>query len=514
MAALDATSLWRARARAGTHRCIVLTAALALGGCGPSSTDPADGDKLVVQVLPLEVRGQEEGADYLGRAVARSLAASFVQSDDLLLKEVPESAGAAAAASRDVDRSTEKMATRSVTGTLTRDGDAIHVSLQLLDPRKDEVLWGTEMSSGSEDLSGLVFRVARQAIQAMGVSYPELYDHIMDVTGSSPMSDSPQAARARDAMRRYDFEEFLQASSDLVAQYPDDPVAHVFSAWATMLAWDAEPSNEDYLAQLKDRMVSLDRVDPSSPYDEVMRGYIYRSSGQPDQARALYSRVLARKDLSSAARAWIIRQRSFTHLASGNAVAARADAEEAVALDPSNALSLVALSKALEAEGRLDEAIAGTSRALVLQPSSWRHFQRLGLVYSRADRLDEAVLSFDRACTLGERQEACANHAVTLQRAGREAEARAAATNAESLSASRWGHYNLACYRALAGDRAAAIRDLRRSLELGFADALITTDSDLESLRGDPEFEAVVDAVEERIRSRQELSTSVFPWQA
>jgi hypothetical protein len=43
---------------------------------------------------------------------------------------------------------------------------------------------------------------------------------------------------------------------------------------------------------------------------------------------------------------------------------------------------------------------------------------------------------------------------------------------------------------------------------------LITTDTDLESLRGDPEFETVLEAVGERIRSRQELSTSVFPWQA
>jgi tetratricopeptide (TPR) repeat protein/TolB-like protein len=506
MTARDTTSTRRARARVGVRRCTALIVVLALGGCGPSSVEPADGDKLVVQVLPFEVRGQEEGADYLGRAVARSLAVSFAQSEDLLLREVPESAGPATAV--------EKTAARSITGTLTRDGDSVRVSLQLLDPRKDELLWETEMSSAGGDLPGLVFRVARQAVQAMGASYPDLYDHIMDVTGSPPMSDSPQATRARDAMRRYDFGEFLQASLELADRFPEDPVAHVFLAWATMLAWDAEPSNEDHLARLKDRMVSLDRVDPSSPYDEVMRGFIYRSSGQPEQARALYSRVLARKDLSSAARAWILRQRSFTHLASGNGAAARADAEEAMDLDPSNALSLVALSKALEAEGRLDDAIASTRQALALQPSSWRHLQRMGLVYSRAERLDEAVLSFDRACKLGERQEACANHAVTLQRSGREADARAAAKHAESLSASRWGHYNLACYRALAGDHAAAIGDLRRSLELGFADALITTDSDLESLRGDAEFEAIVEAVEERIRSRQELSTSVFPWQA
>ena len=386
--------------------------------------------------------------------------------------------------------------------------------MQLVDPGTDALSWETESSSGGGDYPGLVFDLSQRAIEALGASHPDYYDYIVDVTGGPRMSVSELAERARDSMRRNDVDGFLEASSELVAQFGDDPAAHVLNAWALMLAWDAAPSNETYLARLKERMVSLDRVDPASPYDEIVRGYIYRSSGQPDEARSAYTRALERTDLSGAARGWILRQRSFAQLASGNAAAARGDAQKAADLDPANALSLVALSKALEAVGRLDDAITATKHALALQPSSWRHFQRLGLVYSRAGRLDEAVLSFERSCRLGERQEACANHAVTLQRAGREAEARQAAADAESLAASPWGYYNLACYWSVAGDRAAAIASLERAVELGFADALITTDPDLAAIRGDAEFEAIVAAVEARISSRRELSRSVFPWQA
>ena len=77
-----------------------------------------------------------------------------------------------------------------------------------------------------------------------------------------------------------------------------------------------------------------------------------------------------------------------------------------------------------------------------------------------------------------------------------------------------WGRYNLACYWALAGDRERAIASLREALTIGFADALIKTDADLDALRGSPEFESIVEEVDERIRTQRQLSESVFPWQA
>lgn len=493
-----AAVVWQARGCVRNPGWIGLFAAIAITGCGPSSTQPAAQDRLVVRVLPFEVRGQAEGADFVGRAVAESLANALAQSADLRPPDDPDGSDA----------------TRLIRGTLTREGDAIHAGVQALDATTGELLWEADSSSGGGDFPGLVFQLTRRTIEALGASRPDLYDYIVDVTGGQPMAESQLAARARDSMRRTDIEGFLEASTELVARYGDDPAAHIFNAWALMLAWDAAPSNRTYLSRLKERMVSLDRVDPDSPYDEIVRGFIYRSSGQPDEARSVYARVLARTDLSTAARAWILRQRSFAQLASGDAAAAQVDAQQGVALDPVNASGLIALSRALEAVGRLDDAISWTQHALALEPDSWRHFQRLGLVYSRADRLDEALLSFERACRLGERQEACANLAVTLQRAGREAEARAVAIDAESLAASRWGYYNLACFWARAGDKTAAIGFLERSFELGFADALITTDPDLDAIRGDAQFESIVAAIEARISSRREMSRSVFPWQA
>jgi tetratricopeptide (TPR) repeat protein len=483
---------------------LALVALLAtLAACASQSTGPAEEEPLLVQVLPFEVQGQEEGADYVGWAMAQAVACNLSQSEQLKLLEVdPEKTEATDAAQR------------VITGTLTREGDATNVGFRLQDPIKKHELWRSEISADRSDLSELAFQLAMQAAAQMGAFYPDRYEYIGNITGGEAMSASPLSGRALEAWRAGDNKAFLQASSSLVAQFGDDPAAHAIDAWALMISWDAAPLSETRLTRLKERLVELDRVDPKSPYDEIMLGYVYRSSGQPDQARALYTRVLERQDLSNALRAWVLRQRSFTYQQAGNAAAAREDAEQAVELDPSNASSLIALSRALEAANQLEEAIAASEQALALQPSSWRHLQRIGIVLMRAGKPVEAMAPIDRACQLSESKEACANLACTLQQSGRLAEAAATAEYVASLPASRWGFYNIACYQALAGKRREALESLRRSIELGFADSLIKTDTDLDPLRDDPEFKAIEAEVEERISSRKRLSTTVFPWQA
>jgi len=107
---------------------------------------------------------------------------------------------------------------------------------------------------------------------------------------------------------------------------------------------------------------------------------------------------------------------------------------------------------------------------------------------------------------VGGNQEACANLAVTLLKGGDRDRAAEAAADVEKLVDTSYGLYNLACYRALAF--------LRRSLELGFSDTLLFNDPDLEPLRGTEAFRKIQEEVENRLRSRREISVSVFPWQA
>jgi tetratricopeptide (TPR) repeat protein len=474
---------------------------LGLSGCdSPSTGSSAEGNgrRLSIAVLPFEVQGQSDGAEYLGEALARSIAAGLERVPDLLLVD-PGSAE---------DRAPD----RRVTGVLQRIGAADRVVLRVVDASRDEPVLVTEAQSGQNDLPGIVARLTRDTVEGLGLSYPLLHDYIVNLHEDPRAPDSPLLAKVRDAARDGDVATFLSSSSAMASEFPTNSVAHALNGWALMLAWDAKPSDAT-LGLLKERLVELDRVDPESPYDELLGAYVYRTSGEPEPARRLYSRVLARADLTNAARAWALRQRSFTYLQVGNAEAARDDSLEALGLDPSNALSLVALSKALDAAGDAEGAIQRAKQALTLEPGRWRHLQRLGILYTHAGSYDRGIPTLRQACETGETQEACANLSVALQEAGLDDEAREVADRAESLAGTRWGYYNLGCYRALAGQTRGAVVDLRKALDLGYADALITTDTDLQALRGDPDFEALVAEVAQRLKSLQQSVAAAFPWQ-
>ena len=59
--------------------------------------------------------------------------------------------------------------------------------------------------------------------------------------------------------------------------------------------------------------------------------------------------------------------------------------------------------------------------------------------------------------------------------------------------------YDQACLLALAGDPAAALATLHQVLECGWASDFIFEDDDLDSLRGNPDFEAILAEVRQRL---------------
>ena len=65
--------------------------------------------------------------------------------------------------------------------------------------------------------------------------------------------------------------------------------------------------------------------------------------------------------------------------------------------------------------------------------------------------------------------------------------------------ATGWNLYDQACILALSGDADGALATLHRALGVGWANGRIFEDDDFDSLRGDPEFEAVLEEVRGRL---------------
>jgi non-specific serine/threonine protein kinase/serine/threonine-protein kinase len=145
-------------------------------------------------------------------------------------------------------------------------------------------------------------------------------------------------------------------------------------------------------------------------------------------------------------------------------------------------------------------------------PNTLRSINDLALAYYRQDRFAEAeVLHSEtleiRRRLLGEEHpdtlSSLNNIAILMNAQGRHAEAETLHHQALEIQRRVLGEghpdtlvtvYNLGCCAALRGDRKTALNWLRFAVEHGWSRAeLMAKDSELDSLRGDPEFDALVE---------------------
>jgi TolB-like protein len=134
----------------------------------------ASADPHRVLILPMEVRGQSEGADYVGRAFAEAVAFTLAQAKDLTVLPVPAGGlkrefGAMEPAKMALDAG----AGRLLAGALAREGAAINVSLSLTDATKNRILWGARRRAEDGDIYALVSSLAALVAKEMATALPE-----------------------------------------------------------------------------------------------------------------------------------------------------------------------------------------------------------------------------------------------------------------------------------------------------------------------------------------------------
>jgi transcriptional regulator GlxA family with amidase domain len=127
---------------------------------------------------------------------------------------------------------------------------------------------------------------------------------------------------------------------------------------------------------------------------------------------------------------------------------------------PDDPIALERMGAAQLGMGKLDEAVAALERSLSKRPGDPDALMALGRALLQKKRYPEAARYFDESA---------------------------------AKSPYYWASYNSACAHARAGDKEAALAALQRTLDSGFNHhAMLERDEDLDSLRGDPRFAAMV----------------------
>jgi serine/threonine protein kinase/tetratricopeptide (TPR) repeat protein len=151
--------------------------------------------------------------------------------------------------------------------------------------------------------------------------------------------------------------------------------------------------------------------------------------------------------------------------------------------------------------GRYEDAIAVYKEATDLNPSEDRHHWNLGDALTRVDRFEEAEVQFACAARLLEAHlrvdpsdaKRLGQLALYKAKLGRFDESRALVDRATELEPRNTTlMYRKAAVYALIGNHDRAMEFLKLALDSGYSRAEAERDPDLESLRGSPEYEALL----------------------
>ena len=435
-------------------------------------------------VSPFDVRGQAEGAEYLGLSIAEAVAVNLAPLEKLNVPPVTQ-----VNAHSGSGTATETREDYSLRGTLTRAGERVLVQCDLVSTSDQSIVWSTERSANGTEIQLLAAAISYEVAQHLNLSFPDLYQYVTDIDRASELATTADAKLTVEALHMGRFQDAMEPATRLVEIYPKALGPAVWRAHALLLAWDAEPTPKAR-EQLRGGLAYLRRIDAKSPYVAFYEAYI-ESHSNPAKAVDLFSAILSRHDLTPGARSWILRYRALARRSADDVEGSMEDLSASLALDPTNAFTLLIVSGLHEQSGQVEEALLRARQALALLPDFWRGYHTLGVALSAANRWEEAATAFGKACDSVSTQGPCSLHAVTLQKAGKTAKAEVAATLAEKLPPSAPGLYNLACFWALSGNPDKAMEMLKRAIDVGFAEPILDKDNDLASLHKREDFQTL-----------------------
>jgi len=240
------------------------------------------------------------------------------------------------------------------------------------------------------------------------------------------------------------------------------------------------------------------KLDPHRIASRVERGISFQALNRLAEAEADYTAAI--DSGTSETRVWFLRAEVRTSL--GRSEAAAGDRAEGLRRNPRDAVSWIVRGKIRASLGDTTGALADLDAALKLEPRSFAAWMnRANVLDEKLHREAEAVTALDRLIDAHPHVLiARSGRAVLLARLGRAEAARADAEHCLARNPEPFIRYQLAgAYARLATkeprDGETAMRLLREALRAGAGHELISTDGDLDPIRGRPDFREALAAV-------------------
>jgi serine/threonine protein kinase/tetratricopeptide (TPR) repeat protein len=353
-------------------------------------------------------------------------------------------------------------------GSVRKAGNALRITAQLIDTTNDTHLWGETYPGTLDDVFDIQERVARQIADALRLRLSPSEKVIL----GKRSTDDPEAfdanlrARAhlkagtkQDVLRAIElFKDALSRDTRYAAAYAG--LAEAYATWFEFYEHEPKWLELSVESGLKALMYDADLAEAYAAL-----GLAYFNKGALDDA------VMA--------------------------------CRRAIALDADNFVGYWILSRLDYVTGRRSEAIEMLNRVIALDPDYYPAYFTLRMVYQElGDKtyidqiLTRVVEDILPRYLQAHPEDARARNAygTELTHAGRAAQGRAEVEKAlEQSPDDPLILYATACYEAMWGEKHVALDLLKRAVAAGYLNFdYMRRDSDLKSLHGEPEYEALV----------------------
>jgi TolB-like protein/Flp pilus assembly protein TadD len=419
-------------------------------------------------VLPFDNISPDQETDYFSDGLTEELIArlSVVNEIELVSRWASMQFKGAKQDPRTIGR--ELGARYIVGGSVRRFQDSVRITVQLVDVETNRQIWGNSYKGKLDDIFDIQEQVASQIVEALKLklSFSEKVSLTKRQTGNVQAYDL--CLRGQDYLYRLTkrsveyaiqlFEKAIELDPRYAAAY-----AGCSCAYGQMFQWfSSEERYRDKAHELSFKALMYDSNLPEAYTAMALSYFIWRKFDE-----------------------------------------AAASGRKAIELDPDDFIAYWTLGRIHLTNGELELALDLFKRVIEIRPGFYVAHSDLKQTYEGMGRMDEARVSMEQLLNLlpnyllqnPDDSRARMFHAVTLAELGRKEEAIREGTQALDLSpGDSVMLYNGTCLYSRLGEVKLAVETLRQAMAGGYENfGWMKHDSDLDPIRHDPEFIALMD---------------------
>jgi len=317
-----------------------------------------------IAVLPFENVGNDAANEEVSAGLMESLSSRLtnLEAGRQALWVVPASEVRRREITDPASALRELGATIAVEGTLRREGQMIHLTVNLVNTKNLRQIGSVTLEDQAGDFSSLEDEAVARLAKMMRI---EVTPEMLRATGGVNGGAYELYLKALGYTQRYDkpgnLDQAIAALDNAVKVDPRFALGFAQLGEAYRLKYQLDKDTK-WIDKALENCQKAQQLNDRLPAVYVTLGHIHRNTGKYDLALQEYQRALQ--------------------------------------LDPRNADAVIGLAESYDSAGRTADAEAAYRRAIALRPDSWDGYNYLGSFLDDHQRYEEAIAQFRHAITL------------------------------------------------------------------------------------------------------------------